>query len=324
MTDRNNSYIFNYAFIISLVLLALNDHVFKGLYGNVVTGKLSDVAGLVVLPLFLAWFFPKLKNSAVAFGILLFILWKLPISQPFINTVNNTFNLHLGRVVDYTDLFCLLILPLPYFIIKDNEVLHFLKMANSRLHPAVLAMPCALVLTATSMPRGYLESYRPETGNIQFSGVYFDVKHSPAEVLSILKKEGLKPTLDTVGMPTRIHDKEVYESQQKHGLLKESLSYDDWKKIRTTQWRDTLEGEFRTSRKHFTNMYVIKEFISGNDTLQNLKFYIYSYYNDKQRSSISLYGLNAGKDLSDEQVKKKLTRTYKRAIKRYFKNLDKK
>lgn len=324
MNNRNNSYIFNYAFVVSLLLLALNDHIFKSLYANAVTGKLSDLAGLVVLPLFLAYLFPKLKTSAVALSALLFILWKLPFSQPFINVLNHIFSLHLGRVVDYTDLFCLLILPLSYFIIKDYKAVLFFKMTTPKLHPAVLAVPCALVLMATSMPQRYLESYRPETGNISFSGVYFDVKHSPAETLYLLKREGLKPTLDTVGMPTRIHDKEVYESQQKHGLLEKNLSYEDWKKARTMQWRDTLEGEFRASRKHFANMYIIKEFTAGNDTLRNLKFYLYSYSDDKQRASISLYGLNAGKDLSDEQVKKKLTRAYKKAIKRYFKNLDKK
>ena len=40
--------------IISLLLLwALNDHVFKDYFGNEVTGKLSDVAGLAVFPLML-------------------------------------------------------------------------------------------------------------------------------------------------------------------------------------------------------------------------------------------------------------------------------
>lgn len=37
----------------SLALLALNDHVFKERFGNVVTGKLSDVAGMIFFPLLL-------------------------------------------------------------------------------------------------------------------------------------------------------------------------------------------------------------------------------------------------------------------------------
>src|SRR4051794_34144470 len=37
--------------IFAAVLLILNDHVFKRRFGNVVTGKLSDLAGLVFVPL---------------------------------------------------------------------------------------------------------------------------------------------------------------------------------------------------------------------------------------------------------------------------------
>jgi len=36
-----------------LALWILNDHVFKAMFGNVLTGKLSDIAGLVVFPLML-------------------------------------------------------------------------------------------------------------------------------------------------------------------------------------------------------------------------------------------------------------------------------
>ena len=35
----------------AVMLLLLNDHLFKGLFGNALTGKLSDVAGLFVLPM---------------------------------------------------------------------------------------------------------------------------------------------------------------------------------------------------------------------------------------------------------------------------------
>lgn len=37
--------------ILALVVLVLNDRVLKEAFGNVITGKLSDVAGLVVFPL---------------------------------------------------------------------------------------------------------------------------------------------------------------------------------------------------------------------------------------------------------------------------------
>jgi hypothetical protein len=39
--------------LVMLTLWILNDHVFKAMFGNVLTGKLSDIAGLVVFPLML-------------------------------------------------------------------------------------------------------------------------------------------------------------------------------------------------------------------------------------------------------------------------------
>jgi hypothetical protein len=39
--------------LVALVLLVLNDHVLKSAYPGLVTGKLSDAAGLTVFPLFL-------------------------------------------------------------------------------------------------------------------------------------------------------------------------------------------------------------------------------------------------------------------------------
>ena len=41
-------------FVLALVVLVLNDHVFKQAWPGLVTGKLSDFAGLVVAPLLLA------------------------------------------------------------------------------------------------------------------------------------------------------------------------------------------------------------------------------------------------------------------------------
>ena len=41
-------------FVLALVVLVLNDHVLKQAYPGMLTGKLSDVAGLVVAPLLLA------------------------------------------------------------------------------------------------------------------------------------------------------------------------------------------------------------------------------------------------------------------------------
>lgn len=48
----------NPIFIVSVVLLILNDFYLKATFGNIITGKLSDLAGLFAFP-----FFFKLLNT---------------------------------------------------------------------------------------------------------------------------------------------------------------------------------------------------------------------------------------------------------------------
>ncbi|MFT4189383.1 MAG: hypothetical protein QM621_12470 [Aeromicrobium sp.] len=48
---RPGDYLLHPLVLASIILLVLNDHVLKQTFGNVVTGKLSDVAGVFFLPL---------------------------------------------------------------------------------------------------------------------------------------------------------------------------------------------------------------------------------------------------------------------------------
>ncbi len=108
-----NKHIFNsYGFNVALAILLLNDFILKGLYGNWLTGKLSDFAGLFVFSLFFMAFFPKYRQVVLYATGILFIFWKSPFSQPIINFLNSLSIFSIHRVVDYTDLFALLVLPL--------------------------------------------------------------------------------------------------------------------------------------------------------------------------------------------------------------------
>ena len=53
----------SYWFMTGLILLLLNDFIFKEMYGNWLTGKLSDFTGLFIFPLFWTALFPKNKNK---------------------------------------------------------------------------------------------------------------------------------------------------------------------------------------------------------------------------------------------------------------------
>ena len=45
--------------ILSMIVLGLNDHIWKAAYGNVWTGKISDVAGLIFFPILLEYLVPS-------------------------------------------------------------------------------------------------------------------------------------------------------------------------------------------------------------------------------------------------------------------------
>ena len=107
-------------FIVGIFILLLNDHYFKATYGNWFTGKLSDVSGLFVFPLFLSAF--MFKNRIfwcyVLTG-LIFVFWKLPLSN-FLIDFFNWFGITIARTVDYSDLFALFILPFSYLYQKQG------------------------------------------------------------------------------------------------------------------------------------------------------------------------------------------------------------
>src|ERR1051326_1994191 len=100
--------------IAALGLLVLNDFVLKPVFHNWVTGKISDVAGLFIFPLFLsvvAGGYKTLIYFATAAG---FIFWKATYSQPLIDFFNARFSARIGRTADLSDVMALFVLPLSW------------------------------------------------------------------------------------------------------------------------------------------------------------------------------------------------------------------
>lgn len=115
ITDRHSHHILgSTGFLIGLLLLLLNDLVFKDQFHNGLTGKLSDFAGLFVFPLFWAAFFPRKKLFVFIATAVLFVFWKSVHSQFLIEGWNSLPFFGIQRTVDYSDLCALLILPLSY------------------------------------------------------------------------------------------------------------------------------------------------------------------------------------------------------------------
>src|ERR1700755_3174825 len=97
-------------FLLNLFLLIANDHWWKHEYTNVLTGKISDFAGVIVLAIALIACFGMNRKYAVLSTAFLFCFWKSPLSGPLIEFFG------LIRVVDYTDLLALSVLPLVFYI----------------------------------------------------------------------------------------------------------------------------------------------------------------------------------------------------------------
>ncbi len=90
-------------FVVSISLLALNDFVLKASFHNWLTGKLSDVAGLIAFAVFACAIWPSRRWTVATAISAAFILWKSPYSQPVIDLINGVLPFSLGRTPDYSD-----------------------------------------------------------------------------------------------------------------------------------------------------------------------------------------------------------------------------
>ncbi|MEY4563545.1 MAG: hypothetical protein RLZZ618_2822, partial [Pseudomonadota bacterium] len=98
-------------FLLALALLMANDLWIKAAWPGLVTGKLSDFAGIAVVGMLLSAAWPK-RGWAIFMGVSVFFLWwKSPLSTAFISWWNTLGLMQLVRVVDFTDLVALVVLP---------------------------------------------------------------------------------------------------------------------------------------------------------------------------------------------------------------------
>ena len=168
-------------FIIGLLILIINDLVLKYSYPGFLTGKLSDISGLFIFPIFFASFWFKQRRLIYCLTGLIFIFWKLPISQGFIDSWNSFGLLRISRVVDYSDLFTLMVLPISYlYVIK-------LKSPTSnrfQIKPALISVISLMTFCATSVPR-----YEMPQGTV-YIGESYKIKLPKDSVISTIESLG--------------------------------------------------------------------------------------------------------------------------------------
>ncbi|OXA81093.1 hypothetical protein SAMN05444397_109197 [Flavobacterium aquidurense] len=192
-------------FIFGLVTLLLNDFVLKEVYGNWLTGKLSDFAGLFIFPLFWTTLFPKYKKKIFILTVIAFVLWKSSYSQILINTWNNIGLWNINRTVDYSDIFALLILPLAYHIEALKE-----KLFTIRITPFIPLTICIYAFIATVRPTS-------NTGFDDNTAVYHIKHYSREDFMSELKNLGLDVT------SSDYHNTKYYDEHTEINNLNDSI-----------------------------------------------------------------------------------------------------
>lgn len=163
-------------FILALGLLLLNDFYLKYEFSNFLTGKLSDIAGLFLFPYFLSSLRIKWTKTIYLGTVFLFMFWKSPFSQDLINW-SKTIGIGFNRVIDYTDLVALFILPLSFSYFQKQLST---KRRTSKYLTAPLGLITLFAIWATTLPREKVEM------NQSINEVY-EIQMSKADIFNSIQ-----------------------------------------------------------------------------------------------------------------------------------------
>lgn len=287
-------------FLVSLALLLLNDFYFKYEYHNWFTGKISDFTGLFVFAVFLIVFFPSHKKMVCILCGLFFCWWKSPLSNSFIDFFNYI-NIPLNRVIDYTDLLALSVLPFVYKIKEPDYPVTTLRFV------AVYTMGTIALFSfcATSMPRHLMYDYDREN-----EVTYYETFSTSLNEQEILEK--LNPRNDTIRK----------ESLKFYPLRNTNNFYYKIKKDSTVYWAPIANNKDSAlfAKETVSEFYSIPQYLINGDTLKNLELRI--YHNSRKRKkpyTVELISFQTNKPADYKyfyQSKKK--RQYKKHFKALF------
>jgi hypothetical protein len=154
-THPKGETIFSSAFICGLIVLLANDFYFKANFHNSLTGKVSDIAGLFIFPIFFTHFLGR-KKFVFTMTALIFVIWKSDVSQPTIDFWNSLNFYRIGRTVDYSDLLALLILPVSYYY--DANFRYALS-GNAKSYRTAIVILSSFSFIATAGTTGRIGSF---------------------------------------------------------------------------------------------------------------------------------------------------------------------
>ncbi len=293
---RNKFLLLNYVFVGGIILLLLNDHFLKKEFHNGFTGKFSDILGMIIFPLFLAFLFPKLKLYAVALSIVLFTFWKSPFSESLIDFYNQFAFIKVTRVVDYTDLIAFVFLIIPFILLRNEKYLNAIKI--EKINVFVVLFPSVFAMMATSPPIHY--KYHKE-GYVFFNDYSFKISKSKEELFNELKTNHIEVEKDSLTIINRF----------RIGIDNFKISGTDLNSIEIdkTELKKQIEEQI-----YYSNDYIIKDFKINDEELKEIRFFLYQ--NPKGKTEITLKSLKTEKNLTSGKLDKKIRKFYRELLKK--------
>lgn len=298
-------YLLNYIFLIGIVVLFVNDHILKYEFSNWITGKLSDVVGILILPFFLTYLFPKRLKVNLAFTGLFFLFWKSPYSQGLIDFFNEISFYSIARVVDYTDLLALGMLPLSYWFITQMKEFNYWQVKHLNISPILVLLIASFVFGATSrgiqMP---LQEHQYSEGNFSCYNCVLTIKKSPKEVLSHLSSKDI------------IFYKDTILSQKFRSKYRSNQNYIDTLNNQTIHLRRNNEADSLLFLKAPIFNYRIEQIIIRKDTIRDIQFSLLPMLGNRTLVQLNGMNLSANRKDSYKYYKKKTKRRLKRLMNR--------
>ena len=298
---RNRFLLLNYVFVVSIILLFINDHFLKLYFHNWFTGKFSDFLGMIIFPLFLAYIFPRLRTFSVFVSFILFIFWKSPFSEGFINFYNQISPIAVARVVDYTDFIAFVFLVIPFLLIKYDALLQPLKIR--KISPALVLVPSVFVMMATSPPLYYRYG---SDGMVLFNDYSFKISKSKTEALDELKNRNILFKKDTLMIIKRNNISS--ESLIMNGTDLKTLEVD----------KEILKKELER-KIQFYDYYIIDSLKIGDETLKDIRFELEELSKSKVKIILKSVVLEE-RNTNHKKLQRKFRKIYRELLKKEFLN----